>query len=219
MKFVKRKFLLNFILLCQTLMNLFKSQHFSSTSTEDLRVQLFITNQAIKNLKSQIETIKNSQTINPKFKQVNGKFESIEPNQIKPHQKFNEIISSEMQKEMKLDQEVHDFYNHNPKNDTLFHLKSQLKENGIREFEEMIDMLDNHPEELSHGTEKDFLKKKETTINFNPENDLNIKKPIDNLENKLNFKQSEKHKNKLTTHISKKANGPINIKDLLKHFN
>ena len=36
---------------------------------------------------------------------------------------------------------------------------------------------------------------------------------------KLNFKQSEKLKNKLTTHISKKANGPINIKDLLKHFN
>jgi hypothetical protein len=49
-----------------------------------------------------------------------------------------------------------------------------LKENGIREFEEMIDMLDNHPEELSHGTEKDFLKKKEMMINFNPENDLNI---------------------------------------------
>jgi hypothetical protein len=216
MKFEKSKFIIYFLFFSQILTSsINKSLHNIPTSTEDLRVQLFMTKQAIKNLKSHIENIKQSQKIDPKFKQVENKFEALEPEQKKPHHKLNELISTEIENEMKLDKEVHDYYNHNPKNDTLLHLKSRLKENGIRDFEEMIDMLDNHPEEISHGTQNEFLKTNEKLNSLYLEKNYGNNFPNSN--KKLKFKQLENLKK--NSSINKNKNGPININDILKHFN
>jgi hypothetical protein len=148
-------------------------------STEDLRMKLFLTNQAISKLKDQISKIgaeKNKHMLKPNELKINlneslsdemsfreSKISDDNSEQIieSPHksiidEKYHNPLKDDMKQDMDLGNKVYEYFNKNTNHLNLNTIKNEIKTTGYKEINDLIDLLDNHPEEIEHGNIEHF---------------------------------------------------------------
>lgn len=211
-------------------------------SAEELRMKIFITKQAINKLKEEISKAKESNvptqsniienSLNFKEKEESlNKIENVETSYnltdykgLNNYHEFNsKTLDDDVQKDILINKEVEDYFNHNPKHLEIEHVKKEIKESGIKEINDLIDMIDNHPEQIGHGSSNTFFnlqdynrtdlheeKPKPVQGNDKKENNLNSQKFVQ-VELKQNKKvpKNRKIRKNLGNKINTIKNGPI----------
>lgn len=174
MKFIQN-FILLFIIQIYKIFNL----KIKLPNTGDLRRKLFLTNLAINKLKDQISIRleknkttqnyeKNNLFIDSHYHEMNFKESSIakinhKPAQtmesiknIKLNKKFGKSIQDDIKHDMDLGNKVYEFFNKNPNHLNLNKIKNEIKTTGYKEINDLVDLLDNHPDYIEHSNMEDF---------------------------------------------------------------
>ncbi len=207
----------------------------NTPSAEELRMKIFITKQAINKLKDEISKAKESKngiaasssdenSLN--FKEKDDSLDNIETsynmtdfNGLSNFHEFNsKTLDEDVRKDILINTEVVDYFNHNPKHLELDHVKKEIKQSGIKEINDLIDMIDNHPEQIGHGTPNTFFNlqdynKTDSNPNVNlksntPNININSQKFVQvDLKQSRNLPKNRKIRKNIGNRIIK--NGPI----------
>jgi hypothetical protein len=173
------KFIQNFILLFIIQFSKIFNIKIKLPNTGDLRRKLFLTNHAINKLKDQISIRleknksmqnyeKNNLFIESHSHEMNFKESSIpevhhKPAQtmvsiknIKLNKKFGNSLQEDIKHDMDLGNKVYEFFNENPNHLNLNKIKNEIKTTGYKEINDLIDLLDNHPDYIEHSNMEHF---------------------------------------------------------------
>lgn len=187
---------------------------FRNLSVDELKTKIFLTKQAISKLRDEISKLKEDNNNN------DGNFQTTNPNNMKFLQKQSEdhlrvkenhlTIEDDIKKDEDLQSKVYGYFNKNPQHLELKDLEKEIKQTGYKEFEDLIQILDKHPEQISQEVNSHFHpaekvverveqepKEKKENVNLN-----------DTSTKQAKFKQFEN----TAKNIEKKKDNGINLK-------
>lgn len=118
---------------------------------KDIKERIIITKQAIRTLKEKIQHYKQLHNLDFQFveKSSNQTTKTSESHKIR---EIKANFQEDIKKDLDLTKKVYDYFtNSTHKEDEIYEIKNEIKENGIREIDELMDVMDNHPGSVLDG--------------------------------------------------------------------